>query len=446
MKPSASSARQQAVWVISQVLQQGKSLTTLLPAAAQKLSLTERTLLKALCFETMRWYYQLHSLLDQLLDQPVKPAQQDIYSLLLLASYQLLHSATPDYAVINESVKLAKQLDKPWAAGFVNGVLRNLQRQQSALLTHIQNKPEQYYAHPLWLVKMIRQAWPTDWQQILANNNQHPPMTLRVNQGLITTTDYQNLLANQGISAKKGQLAESSLYLDQPCPVDNLPNFAQGYVSVQDEAAQLAVDLLDLQPGQRLLDACAAPGGKTCHIIERQNQLTELIALDIDTDRLTKVQQNLNRVCTGNSALAAALERTQLKPANAMAIKDWWDGQLFDRILLDAPCSGTGVIRRHPDIKYLRKATDIPQLVNNQQQLLAALWPTLKIGGKLVYATCSILPMENQQLITSFCRQTPNVQLQPINKAWGLTTPVGCQLLPQSNGGDGFFYACLVKS
>jgi 16S rRNA (cytosine967-C5)-methyltransferase len=311
--------------------------------------------------------------------------------------------------------------------------LRNLQRSAPALLD--KHAPAAANAHPDWLWQRLQHDWPQQADAIASANNAHPPMCLRINQTRTSVADYLAQLEAHGIGVETCTWAEGGIRLKTPLDVAALPGFADGLVSVQDEAAQLAAPLLAVEAGQRVLDACCAPGGKTGHILESQPQLAELWALDSSADRLRRVADNLARLQVS----------ARLLTGDARSPDAWWDGQLFDRILLDAPCSGTGVIRRHPDIKLLRTAADITQLAALQHQLLDALWPLLAVGGVLVYATCSVLPEENTEVLADFLQTTPTAIEWPIEAGWGAPQPVGRQLLPTVDGCDGFFYARLRK-
>ncbi|WP_235603051.1 16S rRNA (cytosine(967)-C(5))-methyltransferase RsmB [Piscirickettsia litoralis] len=320
----------------------------------------------------------------------------------------------------------------PHAKGLVNAILRAAQRQDYPLLT----QDIAVYSHPNWLIKRCKRAWPERWQNILKANNERPPMSLRVNQRWGTREAYLEKLAEVNIAAESIEInaCKQAIRLEKPTAVTALPGFSEGACSVQNEAAQLAASLLDLVSGQRVLDACAAPGGKSCHILETADNI-DLTCVDVDGKRLERVQENLRRLNLSAELLEAAVEK----------IDDWWDGQLFDRILLDAPCSGTGVIRRHPDIKLLRTLEDIGQLHHLQLHLLTALWPCLKKGGILVYATCSILPEENEAVIKKFLTTQKGSEEVKIEADWGVARPFGRQIFPEVDGMDGFYYAKLRK-
>ncbi|MDE1463817.1 16S rRNA (cytosine(967)-C(5))-methyltransferase RsmB [Spartinivicinus poritis] len=428
--------RMVAAKAIKEVINQGQSLSQILPQFSQQVAPRDRSLLQELCYGTLRWYFRLSSCSKQLLSKPLKSKDADIFALILLGLYQLVYTRIPAHAAIGETVGACQLLKKNWAKGLVNGVLRQFQRQQQQLLEQADQTPETLTSHPDWLRELLIHHWPDHWPQIIEANNSHPPMTLRVNLSKITRDDFLSQCNEAGIEATPCQFAKSAVTLKQPVPVLKIPGFSEGLVSVQDEAAQLSATLLDLQPGQRVLDACAAPGGKTCHIIETQPELAEVIALDVDGQRLGKVKENLHRLDLN----CQVVEGDASKPLS------WWDGREFDRILLDAPCSATGVIRRHPDIKLLRRPDDIDNLAVTQQSILTALWQLLKPGGRLVYATCSVIPEENAEVVLDFLENQADAALSPIDTNWGIDTGTGRQLLPQINGHDGFFYACLLKT
>jgi len=435
--PGILSPRLAATRALTQVLRDGRNLPDALDTVLNRIPTDrDRALAQALAYGTLRWYWRLDWLLSQLLQTPLKRRETDIQACLLLGLYQLLEMRIPDHAAVAETVKLASQLKKAWAKNLINGVLRNFLRQRDTLLTRMQQHVVARTAHPSWLLTQLQQDWPQQWESITTANNASPPLTLRVNATLHGRTDYLARLSESGISAAAASHTESGLILAEPMSVERLPEFAQGAVSVQDAAAQLAAQLLNAQPGDRVLDACAAPGGKTSHIMERQPRLAELIALDVSPERLQRVEENLKRL--GLHATTRVGDASQ--PAN------WWDQQPFDRILLDAPCSASGVIRRHPDIKLLRHAEDLPQLVRVQAQILNALWPLLKPGGMLLYATCSVLQQENSQQIQHFLATHADARLAPINAGWGHEQQAGRQILPGEDGMDGFFYACIHKA
>lgn len=421
--------------IAAQVLQSvsdGQSLSQALPAGLAQIEERERPQLQALCYGTCRWYHRLESELQSRLRKPLKRGDQIVTPLMLVALFQLRYSDRADYAILNETVEACRALGKPHLAGLVNAVLRGALREGEPASTD----PAVAHSHPGWLVEKLRHNWPDKWEAILAANNTQAPMTLRVNARATSRDAYLQALHEAGLAAVPSDHARFGIQLEQPCPVELLPDFADGHVSVQDEATQLCTQLLDLQPGQRVLDACAAPGGKTCAILETERELSEVIALDSSDKRLTRVEENLQRLNLD----------ARLQAADAGELADWWDETPFDRILLDVPCSASGVIRRHPDIKLLRREGDVAALAAIQLRLLKTLWRTLKPGGKLVYATCSVFPQENSRIIQRFLAQQNDARLTMPALDWGLDTGSGYQLFPQEQGHDGFFYACLTRS
>lgn len=428
-------SRTAAAKVLAQVLGKGRSLGGILaPALAQLRKDGERALAQEMCYGVLRWYPRLAALVERLLSKPLKERDADVRSLLLLGLYQIIYMRVPDHAAVTETVAAARDLGKPWAGGLVNAVLRNYLRDSAPLLEEVDQNEAAALAHPAWLLELFKNAWPRDWQAIVRANNQRPPMALRVNARHMERDAYIRLLVDAGIAACPALHATHGVILEQPTDVERLPGFNEGWVSVQDSAAQLAATLLGVQPGQRVLDACAAPGGKAAHILESQPDI-DLTALDNDAARLKRVDGNLRRL----QLQARLIEGDAAQPAA------WWDGVMYDRILLDAPCSATGVIRRHPDIKILRRPDDIAALAELQGRMLQVLWPLLKPGGMFLYATCSILPQENEQQITRLLMAQTDACEKAIDASWGNPREAGRQILPGENGMDGFYYACLQK-
>ncbi|CAI3790792.1 Ribosomal RNA small subunit methyltransferase B [Pseudomonas sp. MM221] len=430
MNPRLAAAR-----ALAAVLSGKASLNSSLPAQLDKVDERDRGLTQDLAFGTARWQPRLDLLAAQLLQKPFKAADADVQALLLVGLYQLFYTRIPAHAAIGETVGCADKLKKPWAKGLLNAVLRRAQREGEDLLTGMERDPVVRTAHPRWLQKALKAFWPEQWEAICAANNAHPPMILRVNRRHHSRDAYLALLAEAGIGASACQYSRDGIVLAEACDVRGLPGFAEGWVSVQDEAAQLSADLLELAPGQRVLDACCAPGGKTCHLLEAEAGLAQMVAIDLEAKRLTRVRENLDRLKLDAELIAC----------DARDTASWWDGKPFQRILLDAPCSATGVIRRHPDIKLTRQADDIPALATLQGELLDALWPTLEVGGMLLYATCSSLPTENTEVIGAFLARTPGARELDLATEAGLRQPHGRQLLAQEGGHDGFYYAKLIK-
>ncbi|MGE1151964.1 16S rRNA (cytosine(967)-C(5))-methyltransferase RsmB [Pseudomonas kitaguniensis] len=430
MNPRLAAAK-----ALAAVLNGKASLNSSLPTQMDKVEDRDRGFTQDLAFGTARWQPRLSALAAKLLQKPFKAADVDVEALLLVGLYQLLYTRVPAHAAIGETVGCAEKLKKPWAKALLNAVLRRAQRESEALLAELEHDPVVRTAHPRWLQKSLKAFWPEQWEAICAANNAHPPMILRVNRRHHRRDAYLQLLSAAGIAATPCVFSVDGIVLDAASDVRSLPGFAEGWVSVQDEAAQLAADLLDLAPGQRVLDACCAPGGKTCHILEVEKDLAGVVAVDLEAKRLVRVRENLARL--GLSA--------DLIAADGRDTATWWDGKPFQRILLDAPCSATGVIRRHPDIKLTRQADDIAALAALQGELLDALWPTLEVGGILLYATCSTLPTENTEVIAAFLARTSGARELDLATAAGIKQPHGRQLLAQEGGHDGFYYAKLIK-
>ncbi|MBD3896644.1 16S rRNA (cytosine(967)-C(5))-methyltransferase RsmB [Halomonas sp. ML-15] len=398
----------------------------------------DRALFRALCYGVCRSLPRLEALADELLRSPFKARDRDVQALLLVGIYQLLYLRIPAHAAVGETAGAARLLGKAWATRVINGCLRRLQREQSALQAKVDRDPCVALLHPAWLLKALRQAWPDDWREIAIANNTPGPMTLRINRRRISREVYRERLLECGLESRPCEFAPDGLTLETPCDVRALPGFAEGEVSVQDEAAQLAVELLGPvlapRPGAQVLDACCAPGGKTAHLLEAFE--IDLTALDSDAQRLTRVTETLDRLGL----------RARVEQADASRLEGW-EADRFDAILLDAPCSGSGVIRRHPDIKRLRRADDIPQLAALQGRLLDRLWQVLAPGGSLVYATCSVFPEENADQIKAFLARTADARVTtPADVSWGRPAGDGRQLLPREAGHDGFFYARLEKA
>jgi 16S rRNA (cytosine967-C5)-methyltransferase len=417
---------------LSRVLQDGQSLTAALDNAFLAVeSGKDRAFVQALCYGVCRQYHRLDYILSQLLDKPLKDA--DVKALALVGLYQLKYMRVKPHAAVSETVLAARK--KPWAKSLINAVLRTYLREQEELEHKADKFQVAALSHPDWLIKQIERDWPEQALSIFLENNLQPPMVLRVNLAKVSREHYLQLLIEQDIEAEAVSFCPSAIRLDKPVPVDILPGFADGLVSVQDTAAQLAAGLLDVQPGHRVLDVCAAPGGKAAHILESQPQLKELVAVDIDESRMQRVSENCRRL---------KLQAT-LVVGDAANPSDWWEGKPFDRILLDAPCSALGVIRRHPDIKLLRRAEDIQQLQALQKNILKAVWPLLAPGGLMVYATCSILKQENEQQVKTFLAEHSDAVELPINAGWGAAGACGRQIFTGESAMDGFYYARISK-
>lgn len=412
------------------VIDQGRSLADELPKIQAKAEGKDKALLQELCYGILRYLPELEYQVQQLMDKPLTGKQRVCHFLILVGLYQLKHTRIPDHAAVSETVAATSILRNKHLKGLINGVLRNSQRMKSE---PNENLPDSIkYNHPGWFIKKLQAAYPTQWQAILLANQEKPPMWLRVNNRQSSSAEYLTLLDAAQIPHDRLDSLSGAIALSQPVDVNSLPGFEQGMVSIQDGAAQQAARLLDCQPNDRVLDCCAAPGGKTCHILETSPDIAAMTAIDIDDSRLDRVRENLTRLQLNATVIAADVAQPEL----------WWDQQQFDRILLDAPCSGTGVIRRHPDIKWLRKTTDITKLTQLQQQILDNIWPLLKPGGTLLYATCSILPEENGLQTEHFLARHSDAELLPITAG---AQAIGWQILPNEQSMDGFYYAKLTK-
>jgi 16S rRNA (cytosine967-C5)-methyltransferase len=390
----------------------------------------------------VRWHFELDACLARLLDRPGGRQDPELRSLLLVGLFQLLHGATPEHAAVSETVEATRALGRPRAAGLVNAVLRRFQRERAAIVAAAHQDRAARYAHPPWMLDAFARDWPERWESIASAGNGEPPMWLRVNSRRGTRDAYRARLEAAGLGAEACEFAPEALRLAEPTDVRALPGFADGDVSVQDAAAQLAPRFLEAAAGMRVLDACAAPGGKACHLAELVPGLAELVALDIDAGRAARIESNLARL-----GLAA-----RVVVADAVRPDTWWDGRPFDRILLDVPCSGSGVIRRHPDIKLLRRIADVAHFATQQSALLAGCWELLAPGGRLVYASCSVFVAENAAVVARFLAAEPravevteSARLSlPGALPWQVAGP-GCALASGAADADGFYYACLEK-
>ena len=398
-------------------VQGGKSLTEALLALNSELP-AARSAAQDVAYGVLRRYGWGTFILARLLEKPL--THPETHALLLAALYRLETRPEATHTVVDQAVAAAGELAGGVFKGLVNGVLRNFLRQRESLLTAVAADDQAAQQHPAWWLTRLRRTYPQDWSRIVAAGNRQPPMSLRVNQRRLTPAEYAARLEVAGHPALL--LGQSGLQLLKPAPVDALPGFFDGLVSVQDAGAQRAAELLDPAAGAYVLDACAAPGGKTAHLLERTD--LDLLALDIDTARTRRIEENLQRL---------GLNAT-IRAADCSAVDQWWDGRLFDAILADVPCSASGVVRRHPDIKWLRREGDIRRFAQMQTAILDALWPLLKPGGKLLYATCSVFPEENSAQIDAFLVRQPRAECLQIE-----------QLLPQEEH-DGFYYALLRKT
>lgn len=430
------SARAQAARTLAQVLQQQINLTALFSASPRQDDPRAQALAQELCYGACRWFHQLDAILETLVRKPFKAKDTDIRALALIGLYQLIHLQTPPHAAVSETVNASHELGKRWAAGLLNALLRRFLREQPSIMARMEPNPTTRWSLPVWLIDRIQLDWPEQASGIFEAGNQRPPMMLRVNQRQYSREAYLLALKESGLAATAIPFTAYGIQLAAPCSVQKLPGFDEGVVSVQDGAAQIATELLDLQPHLRVLDACAAPGGKTAHMLEAVPGLETLVAVEVQTDRCDTLRQNLARLKLQADVVCGDARQPQ----------HWHSGGLFDRILIDAPCSATGVIRRHPDIKLLRKESDISAIANQQRQLLDALWPLLTPGGLLLYTTCSLLKCENEQQMDAFLTRHRDARESPIETDWGIACSVGRQRFPGDQSMDGFYYARLLKA
>jgi 16S rRNA (cytosine967-C5)-methyltransferase len=431
-------ARASAAIIVASVIDEGRSLDELLAADSDEGSV--RGLKRSLCYGTLRWHVRLAAILNVLATRSPDQLAPRLRALLEIGLFQLVAGETAQHAAVSETVSAARVLGFEKAAGFVNAVLRRFQREQADILHAIDRDLALRTAHPRWFVDALRADRGEAALAVLDANNVHPPLWLRVNTMRGDLAWARTELTEAGYAVTPHPFAPDALQVAPPTDVRSLPGFMDGRLSVQDAAAQLAIELLDPREGERILDACAAPGGKTCHVLERTNGTADVTACDVSQERLARVQENLDRLGLQARLLAADAEN----------VRGWWDGRPFDRVLLDVPCSATGVIRRHPDIKVLRRARDVPALARKQGNLLAAAWQVVKPGGRLLYTSCSVLAAENEQVVSGFLTRTPGARdLTPELTGQWPARPAdagpGYQVLPGEAGMDGFYYACLVK-
>lgn len=431
------SVRGFALEVLQQVVQQGRSLTEAIgPFRGRLGERRDAALLQELCYGTLRWYGWLQVLVAKFMHRPLRGRDQDIQLLILLGIYQLLYTRIPPHAAISTSVELARALGKDWATGLVNGILRHCVRQLDEIRVTLETATPCRHAMPGWLLQRLQTAYPDQWPAILGASQERPPLALRVNLRRLSRDNYLARLKTSGIEAVPIAHTASGLVLKSPMEAEEIPGFVGGEVSVQDGGAQLASALLDVQAGQLVLDACAAPGGKTGHILETAPPGVILSAVDNDPSRLQRVKDNLGRL-----GLTATLFLGDITdPGGA------WAEKRYDRILLDVPCSATGVIRRHPDIKVLRRPEDILSLSDQQRRMLEAVWPLLTPGGRLLYLSCSLLPEENELQMAALLQRHPEAHEIKIRADWGQARRLGRQILPGEAGMDGFYFACVEKT
>jgi 16S rRNA (cytosine967-C5)-methyltransferase len=437
---AAAGARAVAAYAVARILREGVTLDAALRDALSTAPVSISPSVQSLSFGAVRGYFRHEAILAWVLEQKVRSLDVLVRALLSVALFELEDARTPAYAVVDAAVKTAKATDAFRASGLVNAVLRRYLRERAAIDADIARNPCTRHASPVWLCDRIRADWPVRWTQLLAAGDRHAPMWLRVNRLRATTEEYLERLRAAGLGARAETRVPQSIVLDPPVDVHELPGFAEGLVSVQDLGAQCVAFPLALAPGQRVLDACAAPGGKTSLIAEHEPNLALLVGIDIDPNRLERVKANLSR---GNLS-------AQLLTGDAGSPEAWWDGVPFDRILLDAPCSALGVIRRHPDIRLRKSPRDLDKLPQTQARLLESTWELLAPGGRLVYVTCTFTRSENRDVLARFLAHHPGADIVPAESwagwpGFGEADEFGRQILPGEAGADGFYYAALKK-
>ena len=437
---SGAKVRARAAKTIAAVLG-GSALDKPLAQNRQGLSELDQGFLSALAYGTIRRMPRHNAVLMKLLRNPKKPLNPMMRALLVLGLEQMIATRVPEHAAIDATVAATRLVNQGKGSGFLNAILRRYQREREEIDASLENDEAFEWSHPQWIIDKLRADWPDDWRGVLEANNAQPPMVLRVNSHLITREDYLKMLHSSEINAAAIESVSTAIKLEEPCGVEQLPGFAEGLVSVQDSGAQCAAGYMDLAASTvesplRVLDACAAPGGKAMHMLELEPGI-ELVALDIAADRLERVKDNAERLSVNPTLIAGS----------AVAPEDWWDGKPFDRILVDAPCSGTGVIRRHPDIKVLRRLKDARTFPVFQREILNQLWPLLAPGGRMIYATCSVFPEENESLVESWLGPLEDAQSAPLECTLSNAKSLnyGVQILPSATGSDGFYYAAILK-
>jgi 16S rRNA (cytosine967-C5)-methyltransferase len=426
--PRHRNARAVAAELLRQVAFDHRSLDRVLSDAA--IAEPDRALVHEIVYGSVRHFYSLSHEVQSRLHQPLKPRDAIVFCLLIVGVYQLRHSRVPDYAVVNETVTAADQVGRSWARGLVNQLLRRAASEGAAT----PRNEEQAFDHPAWLISQMKGDYPAAWTAILETSLGRAPLSLRVNLAAISRETYLQRLASIGVTARLANVDEG-LVLADPLPAAQIPGYTDGLASVQDLHAMWPARLLDATARQRVLDACAAPGGKSMHLLERRPDI-DLTSLDIDEARCDTLRAEYRRCCADRPPSVVCGDATRL---------DWWDRRPFDAILLDAPCSGTGTLRRHPDIKLLKRESDIAQYQRLQIDLLTNLWRTLASGGRLLYCTCSVLSAENDGVVGEFLRRHERAFVQPLAILGAIETKYGRQLLPEPGGGDGFYFALLMK-
>lgn len=426
-------AREAALKVISAVVEDGKSLSAAQDMFDRVDPPKDRALAVELTYGVLRWRWQLDALTSALLSKPLRRRDQSVRYIIWLGLYQMVFMRVADHAAVKHTVEIARTTGKEWASGVVNACLRRFGREKEARIAALK-EPTAQWSYPSWWITRLQADWPEQWEALASAGNERAPMTLRVNVARTSRDALQARFSSQNIPARLCAYSLSGFSLESAIDVSAIPGFAQGHVSVQDEAAQLCAGLLCVSGSMRVLDACAAPGGKATHLSELAPD-ADILAVEVDESRMGRVAENIKRLGA----------RLQTRVGDVTELSQWWDGALFDRILVDSPCSASGVVRRHPDIKTLRRDADIDALAHTQRHMLDKLWPLLKPGGILLYVTCSIFRDENDKVVEPFVASTNDAVEYPIDVPWGVSLGVGRQILPGEQGMDGFYFARLKK-
>lgn len=434
MNNSSKNTRIAAADTVRKIVDHKKQLNRVLAHVRTTFDSKDQQLISEIVHGVVRWYWQLDAIAAALLKKPMQAKDRNVYFLLLVGLYQLKYMRIPPYACVSETVNAVSAMNKPWAKGLVNAVLRTYIRNSDRASVDKSNMTGRY-SHPQWMIDLIRCEWPQHWVEILQANNTRPQMTLRVNLKKCAVEQYLSKLAECGIEAHADETSEVGIRLTKRIRVSKLPDFDQGEVSVQNTASQLVSPLMDIQPGHRVLDACSAPGGKLMHMMEVQPEISDIVAIDVDQSRCLDIRENLKR-CRQNAIVLCE---------DATHPEDWWDGIPFDRILVDVPCSALGIVNKHPDIKHHRSLQDLEGFAKQQQDLLEALLPLVKKGGKLVYTTCTIIASENQTQIAQAVKRHCEFKLEELSSRYGLPTGCGRQRLQGIHDSDGFFYSSLIR-
>ena len=424
-----------AAQAVERIVYRGQQLNRTLDRVLPDHKPADQRFLAELVNGVVRWFWLLDGYAGLLVERPLKRKHRDVHCLLLTGLYQLEFTRVPVYACVNETVQAVKGMGKSWTGPFLNAVMREFIKNRDQHRQHGEFDDAVRYSHPSWLVERLKMQWPGHWSKILDANNSKPEMILRVNDKQCSVADYLDTLAAHGIEAVADHVSPVGVRLGARIPVGKLPGFGEGVVSVQNSASQLVAPLMDIESGHRVLDACSAPGGKLMHMLDMVPQTVDFTAVDIDESRCSEIRENLQRV--GRSATVLAADATQPE--------SWWDGRPFDRIVLDVPCSATGIISKHPDIKHHRKPEDVEHMMDVQQKLIDAMLGLLGENGKLVYTTCSVLAQENEQQVVSALQRHPEFAVEPLPSYLGRWTGHGRQRLQGVDSGDGFFYAALVR-